>query len=46
VTIVILYRIFGRRRRARRKLFRFGQVISSGALSVAHGANDAQKTMA
>jgi PiT family inorganic phosphate transporter len=44
--IVILYRLF----RARspgpvNRLFRLGQLASSSLLSIAHGTNDAQKTM-
>jgi PiT family inorganic phosphate transporter len=46
VAIVILYRLFGRRRPGPvRNAFRLGQIVSSGALSIAHGTNDAQKTM-
>ena len=46
VSIVLLYRAFGHRRPGPvTKAFRLGQVVSSGALSVAHGTNDAQKTM-
>jgi PiT family inorganic phosphate transporter len=46
IAIVILYRAFGHRRPGPvGKAFRLGQLVSSGALSVAHGTNDAQKTM-
>jgi inorganic phosphate transporter, PiT family len=44
--IVVLYRLVGRRRPGPvTRAFRFGEVISSSALSLAHGTNDAQKTM-
>jgi PiT family inorganic phosphate transporter len=46
IGIIILYRLFGRRRPGSvGKWFRLGQIVSSCALSVAHGTNDAQKTM-
>ena len=46
IAIVILYRAFGHRRPGPvSKAFRLGQIVSSGALSIAHGTNDAQKTM-
>jgi PiT family inorganic phosphate transporter len=46
VLIVVIYRLVGRRRPGSvTKAFRFGQMVSSSALSVAHGTNDAQKTM-
>jgi PiT family inorganic phosphate transporter len=44
--IVVLYRVFGRRRPgAVSRGFRFGQVFSSSLLALSHGTNDAQKTM-
>ncbi len=44
--ILVLYRIVGRLRpRPVTRGFRFGQVISGGLLALAHGTNDAQKTM-
>jgi PiT family inorganic phosphate transporter len=44
--IIALYRIVGRLRPARvTRGFRGGQVISGGLLALAHGTNDAQKTM-
>jgi PiT family inorganic phosphate transporter len=44
--ILVLYRIVGRLRpRPVTAGFRFGQVISGGMLALAHGTNDAQKTM-
>jgi PiT family inorganic phosphate transporter len=46
VAIVVIYAVFGRRRPgAVSRGFRIGQVFSSAALSIAHGTNDAQKTM-
>jgi len=46
LVIVLIYRLVGRSRPgAVTRGFRFGQIISSGALSLAHGTNDAQKTM-
>jgi PiT family inorganic phosphate transporter len=46
VVIVVLYRLVGRRRPGPvTKAFRLGQIVSSSALSIAHGTNDAQKTM-
>jgi PiT family inorganic phosphate transporter len=46
VLIVVIYRLVGRRRPGSvTKAFRFGQMVSSSALSLAHGTNDAQKTM-
>jgi inorganic phosphate transporter, PiT family len=46
VSIVLLYRTVGRLRpRAVRRGFRHGQIVSGGLLAVAHGTNDAQKTM-
>ncbi len=44
--IVICYRILGRQRPGPvSRGFRFGQVVSGGLLALAHGTNDAQKTM-
>jgi PiT family inorganic phosphate transporter len=44
--IVICYRIVGRQRPGPvARGFRLGQVISGGLLALAHGTNDAQKTM-
>jgi inorganic phosphate transporter, PiT family len=46
LAIVFLYRIVGRMRPGPvTSGFRFGQVISGGLLALAHGTNDAQKTM-
>jgi PiT family inorganic phosphate transporter len=46
LAIVVLYRIAGRLRPGPvTGGFRFGQVISGGMLALAHGTNDAQKTM-
>jgi inorganic phosphate transporter, PiT family len=46
LAIVVLYRVVGRLRpRPVTSGFRFGQVISGGLLALAHGTNDAQKTM-
>ncbi len=46
LAIVMLYRIVGRMRPGPvTGGFRFGQVISGGLLALAHGTNDAQKTM-
>jgi len=46
LAIVVLYRIIGRLRPGPVSGgFRFGQVISGGLLALAHGTNDAQKTM-
>jgi inorganic phosphate transporter, PiT family len=46
LAIVFLYRITGRLRPGPvTSGFRFGQVISGGLLALAHGTNDAQKTM-
>jgi inorganic phosphate transporter, PiT family len=44
--IVICYRILGRQRPGPvTRGFRLGQVVSGGLLALAHGTNDAQKTM-
>ena len=46
LAILFLYRIVGGLRPARvTRGFRGGQVISGGLLALAHGTNDAQKTM-
>jgi PiT family inorganic phosphate transporter len=46
LAILVLYRIVGRLRPAPvTRGFRAGQVISGGLLALAHGTNDAQKTM-
>jgi len=44
--IVVIYRLFGARRPGPvSRAFRRGQILSGGLLALAHGANDAQKTM-
>jgi PiT family inorganic phosphate transporter len=46
ISIVIVYRIVGRRRPGMvTDGFRIGQIMSTAMLSLAHGTNDAQKTM-
>jgi inorganic phosphate transporter, PiT family len=46
VGIIVCYRIVGRQRPGLvTRGFRFGQVLSGGMLALAHGTNDAQKTM-
>jgi PiT family inorganic phosphate transporter len=46
LTIVVMYRLFARRRPGPvARGFRIGQIFSSSALALAHGTNDAQKTM-
>ena len=46
LSILILYRIAGGLRPARAtRGFRSGQILSGGMLALAHGTNDAQKTM-
>jgi PiT family inorganic phosphate transporter len=46
IAILVLYRIVGKLRPARvTRGFRTGQVVSGGLLALAHGTNDAQKTM-
>ncbi|MQA75435.1 MAG: inorganic phosphate transporter [Solirubrobacterales bacterium] len=46
VGIVVCYRVVGRQRPGPvTRGFRFGQVLSGGLLALAHGTNDAQKTM-
>jgi inorganic phosphate transporter, PiT family len=45
-SIAVIYRLFGRRRPGPvSRGFRRAQVLSGGLLALAHGANDAQKTM-
>ena len=44
--ILVIYRLVGRHRPGTvRRGFRLGQIASSGMLALAHGTNDAQKTM-
>ncbi len=46
VSIIVIYRLVGRRRPGIvTRSFRLGQVVSSALLALAHGTNDAQKTM-
>jgi PiT family inorganic phosphate transporter len=46
IGIVVAYRMVGRLRPGRvSRAFRLGQVVSGGLLALAHGTNDAQKTM-
>jgi inorganic phosphate transporter, PiT family len=46
ITIIATYRVVaGQRPGPVTRAFRFGQAISGGLLAVAHGTNDAQKTM-
>jgi inorganic phosphate transporter, PiT family len=46
ILIVVIYRLFGQRRPGPvTRGFRRAQVLSGGLLALAHGANDAQKTM-
>jgi PiT family inorganic phosphate transporter len=46
ISIVIVYRLVARRRPGVvARGFRLGQIVSSSMLSLAHGTNDAQKTM-
>jgi inorganic phosphate transporter, PiT family len=46
IAILIIYRIVGRQHPGTvSRGFRLGQIISGGLLSLAHGTNDAQKTM-
>ena len=46
LAIVICYRIVGDQRPGPvTRGFRFGQIVSGGLLALAHGTNDAQKTM-
>src|SRR5579859_2403107 len=45
-SILFIYRLVGRRRPGTvTRGFKLGQVVSGGMLSLAHGTNDAQKTM-
>jgi inorganic phosphate transporter, PiT family len=44
--IVLIYRLLGRRSPGPvTRAFRLGQIVSNSALALAHGTNDAQKTM-
>jgi inorganic phosphate transporter, PiT family len=46
IAIGLVYRIVGRQRPGTvTKGFRYGQIVSGGLLALAHGTNDAQKTM-
>ncbi len=46
VGIIVIYRLVGRSRPGPvTKSFRRGQIVSGGLLALAHGTNDAQKTM-
>jgi PiT family inorganic phosphate transporter len=46
LAIVVCYRVLGRQRPGPvTRGFKLGQVVSGGMLAVAHGTNDAQKTM-
>jgi len=46
IGIVVAYRMVGRLRPGRvSRAFRLGQIVSGGLLALAHGTNDAQKTM-
>ena len=46
IAIVVCYRVVGRQRPGPvTRGFRFGQIVSGGMLALAHGTNDAQKTM-
>jgi PiT family inorganic phosphate transporter len=46
ISIGIVYRLVGRQRPGTvTRGFRFGQIVSGGMLALAHGTNDAQKTM-
>jgi inorganic phosphate transporter, PiT family len=46
IGIIVTYRVFGRRNPGRvTRGFRLGQILSNSALAIAHGTNDAQKTM-
>jgi inorganic phosphate transporter, PiT family len=46
VTILVIYRLAAHRRpSAATRGFRYGQLVSGSMLSLAHGTNDAQKTM-
>jgi PiT family inorganic phosphate transporter len=46
IAIVVIYRIVGRQRPGPvTRGYRLGQIVSAGLLGLAHGTNDAQKTM-
>ncbi len=46
IAIVVIYLLFGRRRPGPvTRGFRLGQIVTSALLALAHGTNDAQKTM-
>ncbi|MGI8904793.1 MAG: inorganic phosphate transporter [Solirubrobacteraceae bacterium] len=46
IAILVIYRLVGRRRPgAVNRAFRAGQIVSGSLLALAHGTNDAQKTM-
>jgi PiT family inorganic phosphate transporter len=46
ISIVVIYRLVGRRRPGLvSRGFRLGQIVTSSMLALAHGTNDAQKTM-
>ncbi|MCW3063106.1 MAG: phosphate transporter [Solirubrobacterales bacterium] len=46
IGIIIAYRMVGRLRPGRvSRAYRLGQIVSGGLLALAHGTNDAQKTM-
>ena len=46
VLIIVIYALFGRRRPGSvTRGFRLGQIVTSSLLALAHGTNDAQKTM-
>jgi PiT family inorganic phosphate transporter len=46
IVIIVLYKLFGKLKpRTATKGFRFGQIPTSALLAIAHGTNDAQKTM-
>ena len=46
ISIGLVYRIVGRQRPGTvTRGFRYGQIVSGGLLALAHGTNDAQKTM-
>ena len=46
IGIALVYRIVGRQRPGTvTRGFRYGQIVSGGLLALAHGTNDAQKTM-
>jgi PiT family inorganic phosphate transporter len=46
VSIALVYRVVGRQRPGTvTRGFKYGQIVSGGLLALAHGTNDAQKTM-